>query len=197
MASRSLSDIAGDFAMKAKLLTQVIDTRIPKLVGEMLVDGFRESFDNQKFNDTGVEPWKQVKRRITGQPWYGFQWIPGGGPKYKVPAGSRGSYPNGSVRKYGTRGGKTNFSPRAATRAVLLGSGSVNLRDSIYLYKATRGMIVVASDQDHAQVHNEGGTAKIFGGKAFTMPKRQFMGTSDILNKRAKRLIGIAITKIL
>jgi phage gpG-like protein len=197
MVNRPLSEMAGDFATKAKLLTQVIDTRIPKLVGEMLVDGFRESFDNQKFNDTGVEPWKQVKRREIGNPWYGFQWIPGGGPNYKVPAGARGSRTNGTVRKYGTRGGKTNFSPRATTRAALLGSGSVNLRDSIYLLKATRGTIVVANDQEHAQVHNEGGTAKIFGGKAFHMPRRQFMGTSDILNKRAKRLIDIAITKIL
>jgi phage gpG-like protein len=193
----NLINLPADFNLKADQIAKVIDSKIPQLVGEMLVDGFRESFDLQRFNDAGAEPWKEVKRRQTGNPWYGFSYVPGGGANYRVPAGSRGNYPSGKARQYGTRGGKTNFSPRASTRAILLGNGSVNLRDSIYLRSARRGYIVVASDQPHAQVHNEGGSSRIFGRTAFTMPRRQFMGTSTRLNQKAKDIIDLVIKRIL
>lgn len=188
----NLNQLQKDFEQKALKITGAIDKTIPVLVGEMLVDGFRQSFDMQKFNDTGTAPWKQVKRRETGQPWFGFNYK----PNYKVPPGSRGVRANGKPRKYGTRGGKTNYSPMATTRNILLGCGSGNLRDSINLASARRGRIVVASDQEHAQVHNEGGQARIFGRKLFRMPKRQFMGHSDTLNKRAKRIIDNVLTDI-
>jgi phage gpG-like protein len=193
----SLNQLPVDFNLKADQVAKVIDSKVPQLVGEMLVDGFRDSFDNSKFNDAGAEPWKEVKRRQMGNPWYGFSYVPGGGANYRVPAGSRGNYPSGKPRRYGTRGGKTNFSPRAATRSILLGHGSTNLRDSIYLRAARRGYIVVASDQPHAQVHNEGGKSRIFGGKEFTMPRRQFMGTSTKLNQKAKDIIELVIKRIL
>jgi phage gpG-like protein len=189
----NFKDLPEDFKRKANQIGNAFNSRLPKMIGEHFVDGFKKSFDMQKFNDNGSQSWKQVKRRISGQPWFGFNYRTNG----TVPSGSRGTYPSGKPRKYGTRGGITNFSTAATTRSILLGSGSVSLRNSIFLYKATNRQVIVASNKPHAQVHNEGGMAKVFGKKEFTMPKRQFMGNSSKLNEEAKPLIRKVIDSIL
>lgn len=171
---------------KANEIKNEIDNIIPSSVGKILVDGFKKSWDFQRFNDDGSTPWREVKRRTDGDPWFGFRYIPGGSAKYRAPSGGR---PRTSSRKY--------YSPRATSRAILFGDGSSNLRDSIVLRSATRGRVVIASDQPHAAVHNEGGTARIFGRKVFQMPKRQFMGTSGKLNRQAYSFITKRIKKIL
>jgi phage gpG-like protein len=186
-------DLPGDFKRKANQMGNAFNSRLPRLIGEHLVDGFKKSFDLQKFNDNGSQSWKEVKRRISGQTWYGFNYRTNG----PVTSGDRGTYPSGKPRKYGTRGGITNFSTAATTRSILLGSGSTSLRNSIFLYKATNRQVIVASNKPHAQVHNEGGMAKVFGKKEFTMPKRQFMGNSAKLNEEAKPLIRRVIDSIL
>lgn len=185
MTTGNFRDLPKDFKEKANKIDNEINNRLPKLIGEMLVDGFRESFDRQRFNDSGQTPWEQVKRRKSGNEWFGFSYK----ANYSVPTGSRGYTPKGKPKRFGVRGGLTNFSPRASTRAILIGSGSTNLRDSIYLNRALRAMIVVASDQPHASVHNEGGEIKVFGRVTKRVPKRRFMGTSTLLNLRAKKLI--------
>ena len=193
MSQRPLSQLDDDLDRAGREIAQAINQRIPVLVGEMLVDGFQKSFDMQRFNDAGTAPWQQVQRRREGSPWYGFNYR----SNYSVPAGSRGTHANGRPRRYGTRGGITNFTPTATTRSILLGWGSANLRGSIYLHTANRGRVIVASDQPHAQVHNEGGEAQIFGRKVFTMPKRQFMGHSTKLDNEAKEIIDNVITQII
>ena len=182
------SQFPADFAKKAQRMAKAVDTHIPRALGEMLVDGFRDSFDMQRFNDAGSQPWEQVKRRIPGSPWYGFAL----GTNNRMPMGARG----GKGRP-GSRGGRTNFSTRATTRSILLGKGSSNLRDSIYVHSARAGRIVIASDQPHAEVHNEGKQARIFGRKTFKMPKRQFMGNSRHLLKVGSQLIEKEIKRIL
>ena len=188
-----MNQMGRDFSQRANQAAEAINNRIPIVVGEMLVDGFKKSFDLQRFNDDGSLPWKEVQRRKPGSPWYGFNYK----SNYPVAGGSRGSYPNGKPRRYGTRGGITNYTPTASTRSILLGWGSANLRDSIYLFYARNARVIVASDQEHAQVHNEGQDARIFGGKAFKMPKRKFMGTSQKLNREAKQLIDNIFSRIL
>jgi hypothetical protein len=165
--NKPLSQINADMEEKGRKIAAAIDTTIPVLVGEMLVDGFQKSFDLQKFNDEGAQPWKEVERRKQGSEWYGFNYK----SNASVGTGARGYRPNGRPRRYGTRGGITNFTQTASTRSILLGWGSANLRGSIFLYEAKRGRVIVASDQPHAAVHNEGLEAEIFGKKAFKMPQ--------------------------
>lgn len=190
---RDLKYLGHDLEGKSKKLVQAIQTRIPPLIGEHFVDGFRRSFQDQRFNEDGSQKWKQVKRRTPGDPWYGFNYKSNG----KVGAGARGNYPSGNPRRYGTRGGITNYTSTATTRAILHGWGSVGLKMSIFLAHASRGLVVVASNKPYASVHNEGGTAKIFGGKTFKMPKRKFMGNSKKLDRGAKVIIDKVITKII
>lgn len=163
-----LSQMDDDLKLKAKQMAAAINSDVPMLVGEMLVEGFKKSWDLQRFNDTGSPKWAEVERRKSGSDWYGF------------------AYKN-----------KKNFSKRATTRNILYGSGSTNLRDSIILSSFTNRRIVISSNQPHAAVHNEGLNAKIFGRKTFQMPKRQFMGNSIFLHKKAKQIINKVIDKIL
>lgn len=193
MSQRPLSQLDDDLDRAGTQIAQAINRDIPVLVGESLVDGFQKSFDLQRFNDNGSAPWKEVKRRTEGNEWYGFNYK----TNSSVPEGSRGYRANGRPRRYGTMGGTTNFSPTAATRSILLGWGSANLRGSIFLHTANRARVIVASDQPHAEVHNEGGEAYIFGRKKFTMPKRQFMGHSAKLDREAKQIIDTVITRII
>lgn len=185
--------MGGDFRRASAQLSQAMDREIPVSVGGMLVDGFRRSFRDQRFNDTGSRKWDEVQRRIEGSPWYGFN----RGTNASVPPGSRGYHRSGRPRRYGTRGGTTNFSPAATTRNILFGSGSSALRDSIFLQNARAMRVVIASDAPHAQVHNEGLPSKIFGRKVFRMPKRQFMGTSNLLNTQARGVIDRIVTRIM
>lgn len=189
----TLDKLNDDMQARADKVVQAINRDIPVLVGEMLVDGFRKSFDMQRFNDNGSAKWQEVERRKMGSEWYGFNYR----SDYNVNPGSRGYRKSGRPRQYGTQGGITNYTPTATTRSILLGWGSANLRDSIYLHTARRGMVIIASDQPHAEVHNEGMEAKIFGRKTFTMPKRQFMGHSQKLDNEAKKLMETVFTKIL
>lgn len=182
---RNMSSMGRDIQLVGEKVAIGINGRIPKLIGEMLVDEFRESFDLQRFNDDGSTKWKQVKRRTVGSRWYGFQY----GTNGAVPVGSRGYTKTGKPRRYGTRGGKTNYSSAATTRNILLGSGSVNLQDSIYLHSAARAQVIVATDQPHAQVHNEDLEASVFGRRKFKMPKRKFMGHSKKSDREAKQII--------
>lgn len=182
---RDMRNMGSDMRAVGQRLSDAVNNKIPRYIGEMLVDEFRESFDLQKFNDDGQPKWKEVKRRTLGSRWYGFQY----GSNGAVPVGSRGRYKSGRPRRYGTRGGKTNFSTAATTRNILLGSGSVNLQDSIYLHSYNRKKVIIATDQPHAEVHNEGREARIFGGKMFKMPKRRFMGHTKRADRKAKVII--------
>ena len=170
--TRNISQLNPDFSKMAGEIKAQINKKLPILVGQMHVDGFKDSFDKQGFNDDGAAQWQEVKRRIPGNNWYGFQY--------------------GASSK-----GKKNFSASATTRSILLGFGSVGLRESIFLKQASRGRIVIASPLPYAQLHNEGGTMRIFGKTSGTMPKRQFMGNSSKLNRRAKLIITKRINNIM
>lgn len=90
---------------------------------------------------------------------------------------------------------KGRFSPTRAKDRILHNTGE--LRDSID-YKVTgKRQVTISSDKPYARVHNEGGTAKIFGKKAFTMPRRRFIGDSRELNERIVKELEQEIGKII
>jgi phage gpG-like protein len=85
--------------------------------------------------------------------------------------------------------------PKNGSRAILVKSTA--LRDAATVAKVRNNIVTVNIPLDYAQVHNEGGKAG--RGAGFTMPKRQFIGESDILTKRfnekAKRLMDAKFRK--
>jgi phage gpG-like protein len=56
--------------------------------------------------------------------------------------------------------------------------------------------VIITSDKPYAQIHNEGGEAKIFGKKVYRMPKRQFIGPSYELDEKILKKIDYEIMKI-
>ncbi len=63
-------------------------------------------------------------------------------------------------------------------------------------YTTDLNKVVFQTDYDWAKIHNEGGPGLAWGKHPFTMPKRQFMGRSKVLEraitvKFEKRLIEI------
>jgi len=45
---------------------------LPRELGEIAANVFQDNFTKQGFDDSGVNPWKQVRRRIAGTPEYKY-----------------------------------------------------------------------------------------------------------------------------
>jgi phage gpG-like protein len=142
----------------------------PRILGDEAVKHFNQSFVNEGFTDKSLKKWDEVERRKPDSPWYGFE---------KDATSPR---PGDKKRKKAEPIKKTNFSPNATERSILKGKGMAALKDATdYIIKPDR--VTVRNDRPYAKVHNYGETAKIFGKKSFSMPKRQFIGHSAVLNK--------------
>ncbi len=81
----------------------------------------------------------------------------------------------------------------AKTRKILNGK-TKQLSDSID-HKVTSNGVSITSDVVYAEIHNEGGKAG--RNKASEIPKRQFVGKSEQLNKNLETEIEGDLTKIL
>lgn len=169
----------------------------PRIVGKMAVDEFRENFRRQGFRNNGITPWKEVKRRDPLSSWYGFQYK---GERRTSVALVKDRKTGKMVRAKKQR--KLNFSQAATKRGILIGPGS-DLMNSIRVMEASPARITVGSDLLYAQVHNEGGTIRVFGKKKVKVARRQFIGESkELLNEleetvleRIDRIVDSAISQ--
>ncbi|MDR1725026.1 MAG: phage virion morphogenesis protein [Bacteroidales bacterium] len=153
---------------KTKEIENYIDNTAPRLIGKIAVEHFQANFDREGFADIGnPSPWQDVKRRDPNSPWFGFD---------------------------ATAKGSGYKSPKRMKDKILHDSGE--LQASID-YETGKAQATIYSDKPYAQVHNEGGQAKIFGKTPFTMPKRQFIGESRELNNKIVKQLDEDITKIL
>lgn len=160
----------------------------PRTAGTEAVKYFQDAFHNEKWEGRS---WQKSKRKDSNSQWYGFEHdsrvkLPSNHPRRK---GIKGAY---KPRKTNAI---TNYSPAATKRKTLSGKTG-DLKDSIQ-YRVQRGRVIVYSDQPYAQVHNYGGTVRVFGKKLKRMPRRQFIGRSPKLNQIIKREIKRDINKIL
>jgi len=63
----------GSFDFKEKLAAlKKLKRTLPREVGEITANFFQDNFTKQGFDDNGVNPWKQVRRRIAGTPEYKY-----------------------------------------------------------------------------------------------------------------------------
>lgn len=176
---------------KLDRIQKYLDNQLPTIIGVEAVNFFKESFDNQGFTDQTLEKWKEVKRRDPKSVWYGFKYgatspVPDNHPKRK-----------GAKSKWKQRkaGASSNYSP-TATKTKILHSQQNELKNSIKYTPMTLGAKITAAGV-YAKVINEGGKIKVFGKTPATMPKRQFMGTSQVLNRKLAEIIKHDISKIL
>ena len=136
-----------------------------KVLGNLTIRHFRKSFELQRFNDYDSEPWQEVKRRETGE---------NGTFKYRVKGGTQ----------YKKKEGFKKGSKAARTNPILIGKGSGNLAKSFAMKPPTDTSVTVETmgvAEDYAAVHNEGLHAG--RGNGFTMPKREFAGDGDLLDR--------------
>ncbi len=90
---------------------------------------------------------------------------------------------------------KNRFSPTRAKDKILTGETN-ELRNSID-YQVSPGKVRVQTDKPYAAVHQFGMQAKVFGKKAFTMPKRPFIGRSKKLEENIYQKINRDLKRIL
>lgn len=174
---------------KLKRLEQFMQNEAAEIIGTEAVNHFQENFEKQGFDG---KKWKEVKRRKPDSPWYGFEY----GEKQALPS----NHPRRKEAKKAYKKRKdspiTNFST-AATKTPILSSKDSELENSIQYKVLSAKKVKVFSDLEYASVHNEGQNARVFGGKSFKMPKRQFIGKSAILQRKINEEIKREIRNIM
>lgn len=161
-----MANFKGIYQKLERIERFLLDTA-PVIIGVEAVNHFKESFEKQGFTDETLEKWEDVERRKPGSPWYGFKY------QSKVARPGRGRRRQDST---------TNYSPAASKRPILSGD-TQELMNSIRYTRLSGGARIIAGTA-YAKVINEGGQIKVFGKKTATMPKRQFMGKSTVLERR-------------
>ena len=125
----------------------------------MAEDHFRDSFHNEGFTDETLVKWPEVERR---------------------------KEENQKITKNKKTGKKSSrYSRKQQTSPILTDSG--DLGDSIKWDMDYNKEIVITTDSEYAQIHNEGGMAG--RGKKVKIPKRQFMGPSKQLEKKIEKTL--------
>jgi len=155
-----------------------ITRSVPTIMGVEAVNHFKDSFQDQGFTDRSLEKWPEVKRRQEGR-WKGFQY-------------------GSTVRRPGTKqrkaGAMTNYSPAAENRPILSGT-TQELMNGINWQKTATGIRVTAAAA-YAKIQNQGGQMSVFGKASTRMPKRQFMGNSEVLRNRIRTIIYNDLNRI-
>lgn len=163
---------------KTRKMIAYFETQVPTIMGVEAVNHFKESFTKQGFTDKGLDKWAEVERREEGV-WKGFQY------------GSTVPRPGKKQRK---KGAITNYSPAASKRQILTGQ-TMELQESIKWKPNGRG-VTVFSDVPYAKIQNEGGAMRIFGKASGEIPKREFMGRSEVLRNKIKAIIMHDLNKM-
>ncbi|MGM9759687.1 MAG: hypothetical protein ACI30I_06175 [Parabacteroides sp.] len=145
----------------------------------------KKDFTRQGFQNGGLKPWKEVKRRNPNSGWYGFQYK--GENRKTVP------YRTTKDGKRAKKQRKLNFSLAATRWPVLHNSG--DLKNSLR-YIPQPGCVTITSDLPYAQVQNEGGPVKVFGKRTALLPARRFVGESRELDDKIRHEIDKGVTNI-
>lgn len=176
---------------KIKAIEAYLNKSVPSIIGVEAVNHFKKSFDDQGFTDKSLVKWEDVQRRSSQSTWYGFSYgstspVPDNHPKRK---GAKKAW------KQKKSGASTHFSP-TATQTKILHSQQNSLKESIK-WKPIKGGALVTASGAYAKLLNEGGEMKVFGRSGHNMPKRQFMGSSQVLNQKIASMIKQDIINIL
>ena len=92
--------------------------------------------------------------------------------------------------------GQTGKKSESRKKAKILDGETGELRNAT-TWRQNGKNVIISNDKPYAKVHNEGGIAKIYGKKTFIMPRRQFIGTSQRLEKNIHDKITRDIANII
>ena len=184
------NDLIHEIERALKKVEREAAKKIPRLIGNAAVEHFKENFDKGGFVDGGVNKWADVKRRDSSSPWYGFDYKGEHRTSYKFKREKK----TGKTKK-AAKQKKLNFSKAATVRPVMQGA-THELQRSIRC-DVSGTNITISSDKPYAQIHNDGGTVKVFGKHSATMPQRQFIGESKELNAKIESIIDTNVEDII
>lgn len=146
---------------------QEIPEQAMKIVEVEGLNFIKKNFQEEGFNDNGLEKWK---------------------PRKTTDRQGRDLTRHKRTTRRGTEGSLTKFGQREQGRAILTGhnTGGDKLRNS---FKARRDKLKVIfyTYKDYAEYHNEG-TDKL--------PKRQFIGKSAYLEQKIYKKLSKTLDKI-
>lgn len=160
--------LPGDLQRISRAVVGKIKDVLPRVVAAEGQRHFEESWDNQGFTDRNLVKWRRRK-----------------------------------APKKTTKGGKVSanyakWRTKDAGRGILIShqtdTKGTHLKDTIKT-TVTKEQVIFSSDKEYAEVHNEGG--KSGRGSGFTMPRRQFMGSSKVLDKKIEKKMGKQILNYL
>lgn len=181
-----IKKLPADLDKKLRKLQRVMRSNLPHIVGVEAVAHFKENFRRGGFVNGGLQKWADVKRRDPTSRWYGFEYK--GEKRTHYPDTSGGKSRKKKAQK------SLNYSQTATRRSVL--TSKRNYLMNATQYRTNADKVTIYNDAPHAEIHNEGGTFKVFGKASATMPKRQFMGESRELNKKIETEITRQIDRI-
>ena len=146
-----------DLERSLKKLMDFVNNDASRIIEVEGTKHFKESFENQGFTDASLAKWK---------------------PRKTVDDRGR-DITRYRTDRVGRRGQLNAFGRRNQDRDILTGhnTGADKLRNSISS-KRYRNKVVWSTYKPYAKLHNEG---------AKHLPKRQFMGKSQTLNRNIKR----------
>lgn len=178
-----------EMKQRLKEVERLLRRDLPTLIGHEAAEHFADNFRRGGFVDNGLKKWADVKRRDESSSWYGFEYRGEKRTHYAfIRDKNRGKTSKAKQQK------RLNYSESATRRAVLTSKRNV-LINSIE-FRQRPGRVTVFSAAPHAQIHNEGGTFKVFGRATATMPARKFIGHSAELDKKVEQEIIRQIDKI-
>lgn len=141
------------FVLAFKELTSYLRHDFPRIIGKTGEDFFKETFHKEGFTDKVFVHWEEVQRRKQEH--------------QKL------------VLKRGKTRRSQKYSKSDRTRKILTGP-SANLGESIR-WESDYNSVTFETDVEYAQAHNEG-TNNAGRGHKTKIPKRQFMGPSQVLS---------------
>lgn len=152
-----------------RLLNKAAEEMPQKVLRIFEVEGLKfikKNFQDQGFNDGGLEKWK---------------------PRKTVDTKGR-DLTRYRTNRRGSEGSLTRFGQKEIGRAILTGhnTGGDKLRNSFQARRESQA-VVFFTYKEYAEYHNEG-TANL--------PKRQFMGPSKYLDDRIERKVKIELDKL-
>ena len=173
-----------------KELARLLSDTLPREVGKIARDHFRENFIREGFVDGGLRKWKDVKRRNPRSPWYGFEYKGERRTSYRYKRDSK----TGKTYK-DKKQKRLNFSQTATQRPPLRSKRNELMR-SIRVLHARDAQVSVGTDLPYAQVQNDGGVIKVFGKHPVRLSRRQFIGPSIELDAKVTRLVNLEIKRL-
>lgn len=182
-------NISEDMQRRLTEALRAVNHELPRRIGKQAREQFEDNFRLGGFLNGGLKKWPDVKRRNPDSRWYGFEYV---GDRRTSYAFSRDSKTGKTYKSESQQ--RLNYSPSATRRAVLTSKRNY-LMNSLTDHPA-KGQVSIASDAPHAQIHNEGGTFKVFGKHSATMPPRQFMGPSAELDAKVEAEINRMFDRI-